>query len=418
MKTLKNIYSLIERLENRDGFLLNEITIKDKWEKESNKWSGKLDAETFEYLCELDPTTNPNKVGRYANWILAKYNPNADFDRLKVCLEWYADGIKRGVINRLGINNDINVYKSYDEFIAAMNEVMRSDDSTMSNSEYNNRQKLEGQFDILGSNSMFDIIACKTFAAERYFGSGTEWCTVANERYFNSYMKDGQLYIIYPKNGNEELKLQFHFESESFADKNDNVYYEPYECIVYTIKDEKIQSELIELCKKIFTEYQSKFMSFDEALKHLPEFLEKGYSLNDIFNEVGNFKEDVAIVELQGKFNFINKKREIVFNTWFDDAYSFFNGVALVYLSEYGWNLIDRNGKPIFKQWYDSINSFGNGFDFYQVQLNGRYNLISKDDEYLSPRWFKEIRFDFKQGIAIGSIGDDLWYKININDYI
>ena len=396
MKTLYNIYSLIERLENRDGFLLNEITIKDKWQKESNKWSGKLDAETFEYLCSLDPTTNPNKVGRYANWILAKYNPNADFDTLKVCLEWYADGIKRGIINRLGISNDINAYKSYDEFISAMNGIMHSGDSSMSNSEYNNRQKLEGQFEILGSNSMFDIVACKTFEAERYFGSGTGWCTVANEKYFEHYMKDGQLYIIYPKNGNEELKMQFHFESKSFADKDDNVYKEPFECIKRTIQDENIQNELFELCQGIFPQYKTKFMSFKEAVNFVKQQLANGEDPQKLFNRIRVSKSGFTQVELNNQWNLINQEGQLISEYWYDAISDVFNGFAVVSLY-FKYNFINTEGQILCDQWFDDADSFYDGFA--RVRKESKYNIINTEGQILCDQWFDYVGY-FKGSFA------------------
>ena len=344
-KKINSVRSLMERLDKKCGILLNEISIRDKWQKEANKWQGKLDAQTFEKLCHLDPTSKGDNVGRYTNWILAKYNPSADFDRLKECLEWYADGVKRGIVNRLGISNDINAYKSYDEFISAMNGVMHSDGSSISNSEYNNRQKLVGQFEILGSNSMFDIIACKTFAAERYFGSGTEWCTVANEHYFNSYMREGPLYIIYPKNGNEELKMQFHFESNSYADKYDKVYGEPVECIENTIKDENIQTALFQLCKKVFPKYQLKFfLSFREKLQVIKQLLANGAYFDDVFDRVEYFYEGFAVVLLDGKWNFINQEGQLLSDRWYDAAGGFYNGFANVKLDGKHYKL-DTSGR-------------------------------------------------------------------------
>ena len=455
MKTLKNIYSLIERLENRDGFLLNEISIKDKWQKESNKWQGNFDVETFEYLCSLDPTTNPNKVGRYANWILAKYNPNADFNKLKICLEWYADGIKRGIINRLGISNDINAYKSYDEFIAAMNGVMHSDDSTMSNSEYNNRQKLEGQFEILGSNSMFDIIACKTFAAERYFGSGTEWCTVANESYFNSYMKKGPLYIIYPKNGDEELKMQFHFESDSYADKCDNVYDDPIDCIWETLSmsgEQVYEYELIDLCKVTFSKYKTLFMGFDESVDCALYQLENGDELENIFDVVEKFHDGLARVGLKDKFNFVNERNELISQEWFDYADDFEDGTAIVEMSEseygvnvintngqmlynedqylkgiyrhrksgvfiienskYKWNFLNKNGQILSDVWFDEICTEYLGLPI--VKINNKFNFINENFQILSKQWFDKVQV-FHNGFGCVKINEKGWNFINEN---
>ena len=216
---------------------LNEISIADKYELEKSKGKTQLSFDLFDKLCKLDPTTTQNKVGKLSNWILAKYNPNVNLDDLRVALEWYADGIKRNILQREGVSSDINSYKSYNEFLSVMHNKMNSDDIILSNSELNNRNKLEGQFEIVGTTSKFEIIKILTFDAERYFGSGTKWCTVANRKYFNSYSKRSPLYIVYPKDGNNDYKMQFHTKSESFADKDDNVHKTITACI-FSIFDE------------------------------------------------------------------------------------------------------------------------------------------------------------------------------------
>lgn len=253
---------------------LNEISIIDKYKLESSNKKTNLSFELFSKLCNLDPTTTPNKVGKYSNWILQKYNPDVDLDQLKTSLEWYADGIKRNILQREGINPDINSFKSYDDFISTIQDKMQFNDIKLSNSEISHRERLEGQFEIVSSTSKFDIIKPLTFEAERYFGSGTKWCTVANKSYFDSYMKKSPLYIIYPKDGNNELKMQFHTQSNSFADYNDNVYLTISDCI-FSIFDEKDKDaiELRNLCKKLFN---SKYIGLTlnekiESLKTITE---------------------------------------------------------------------------------------------------------------------------------------------------
>ena len=252
-KRIKNIIreTIDKLISNKD--CINEITIGQKYDIESKSNKTKLPFELFSKLCQLDPTTKTDKVGKYANWILAKYQPNVDLQALKIALEWYADGIKRNILQREGISPDINTYKSYEEFISVINNKMHSDSAQLSNTEVNHREKLKGQFEIIGSTSKFEIIKPLTFAAERYFGSDTEWCTVANESYFSSYMKKSPLYIVYPKDGNNDYKMQFHERTLSFADKNDNVYETISECIFSLFDEDNIQAnELRNLCKKIF----------------------------------------------------------------------------------------------------------------------------------------------------------------------
>ena len=268
-KRIKNIIrETINKLISKKNYI-NEITIGQKYDIESKSNKTKLPFELFSKLCQLDPTTKTNKVGKYANWILAKYQPNVDLQVLKTALEWYADGIKRNILQREGVSPDINTYKSYEEFISMINNKMHSDSAQLSNTEVNHREKLKGQFDIIGSTSKFEIIKPLTFNAERYFGSDTEWCTVANESYFSSYMSKSPLYIVYPKDGNNDYKMQFHEQSHSFADKYDNVYNTISECIFSLFDEDNIQAnELRNLCKKIFNP-NSIGLTIEEKLKAL-----------------------------------------------------------------------------------------------------------------------------------------------------
>jgi hypothetical protein len=422
--------------------LLNEISIEDKYQKERDRLNIPFDI--FRQLCNLDPTTKPNKVGKYTNWIIAKYNPNTDLRKLQRCLEWYCDGVKRGILTRYNIPLDINKYKSYDEFMTTMDSLSDTNDTSMSQSEYNNRQKLEGQFEVLGSTSFYDIVAPKTYAAERYFGSNTEWCTVANERYFDNYSRKGQLYIIYPKNGDSEYKMQLHFEDEQFANKYDEVYDRPMDCIQQVVKDEGVERDLVVLCKKVFSKYKSLFVSFNERLEDAKQRLLNGESPEKIFNYVGIFSEGYAVVFLNSKWNFINTNGEFLSDTWFDGCGEFHKGLAKVCLN-YKENYINTNGELISDTWFDNCREFPNGvvkveldgkenyintngrllsdtwFDrcgflcngFAVVELDGKYNLVNTNGELISDTWFDKCR-DFDNGIASVKLNGK-WNFINTN---
>jgi hypothetical protein len=335
--------------------ILNEISVKDKYEKETQAGKNRHPYDLFTKLCFLDPTTTENKVGKYSNWLLQKYNPDTDINVLRRCMEWYADGIKRNILQRYGISTDINTFKSYDELISTMEGIMKTDDSDMSASEHNNRRKLEGQFKVLGSTSTYSIVQPLTFEAERYFGSGTAWCTVGNEDYFKQYTNKGPLFILYPKDGDKERKMQFHFETNSFADYEDDVYGQPIECIENVIHNNEEISELSELCKNIWKDKASYFMTFKEYLPIAIQRLSDGENPKDVFDWVGDFLNGFARVYLRGKWNFINQNSEIL--------------------------------SP--NQWFDSIGSFREGFTW--VKLNGEYYYIN-DEGKLYDRAKKFIR--------------------------
>ena len=333
--------------------ILNEISIKDKYQMETQTGKNRHPYDLFTKLCSIDPTTKENKVGKYSNWLLQKYNPDTDINVLRRCMEWYADGIKRNILQRYGVSTNINSFGSYDELISAMEGVMKSDDSDMSASEHNNRQKLDGQFKVLGSTSTYSIVQPLTFEAERYFGSGTEWCTVGNDDYFKQYIKKGPLFILYPKDGNKEKKMQFHFESDSFGDYEDHVYRQPIKCMEKVIHNNEEMGELTELCKNIWKDKARDFMTFEEYLPIAIQRLSNGESPKEVFDYVYSFSEGFAKVELRGKCNFINQNGEILTpNQWFDWAGFFSEGYAKVKLNgEYYY--INGEGEL-----YDEDNNF------------------------------------------------------------
>jgi hypothetical protein len=67
------------------------------------------------------------------------------------------------------------------------------------------------------------VIVPKDETAACYYGQGTRWCTAAkNHNMFDTYNKEGQMYIIIPKHPEYAgEKYQFHFESNQFMDQSD-----------------------------------------------------------------------------------------------------------------------------------------------------------------------------------------------------
>jgi len=390
--------------------ILNEISVKDKYQKETQTGKNKHPYNMFTQLCFLDPTTTENKVGKYSNWLLQKYNPDTNLNVLRRCMEWYADGIKRNILQRYGVSTDINSFRSYDELISTMEGVMKTNDSDMSASEYNNRQKLDGQFKVLGSTSTYSVVQPLTFEAERYFGSGTKWCTVANKDYFEQYTRRGSLFILYPKDGDKEKKMQFHFESNSFADYEDNVYGSPIECMEKVIHNDKELSELTKLCKNIWKDNTYKFLTFKEYLPIAIQRLSDGESPEKVYDWIDDFYEGFAVVNLRGKWNFINQNGEILSpNQWFDWANTFFEGVAVIELKGKGYNFINQNGEIAFpNQWFDYVGNFYEGF--VVIELNGKCNFINTEGQLLSPNQWFDWANTFFEGFAKVILNGESYY--------
>ena len=66
----------------------------------------------------------------------------------------------------------------------------------------------------------------------------------------------------------------------------------------------------------------------------------------------------VAIVKLNGKYNFINPSGQILSQQWFNEAMAFQpKGFARVKLND-KWNLINAEGQFVSNLWFDWIGDF------------------------------------------------------------
>ena len=234
-------------------------------------------------------------------------------------------------------------------------------------------------------------------------------------------MKRGQLYIIYPKNGESKYKMQFHFESKSFANKYDEVYNKPLDCIDEVVEDEDVLNELIALCKKVFAknrQYVNYFLQFEEALEFIQIELKNGAKLKEIFDGIGDFHDGFALVFLKGKYNYISTENKILRNDlWFDMTWDFYNGLAKVYMKDRGWNWINTDGKILRDDlWFDNVDDFYNGYAIVKIKGKG-WNYINTDGKILrDDLWFDKIG-DFKGGLASVKIeGKD--YKLDTNGIV
>lgn len=63
------------------------------------------------------------------------------------------------------------------------------------------------------------VVEVTTYEAEKFWGSGTNWCTVPNEYTCNRYLADGPLYVLIDKSDGE--KYQLHFPTGQFCNARD-----------------------------------------------------------------------------------------------------------------------------------------------------------------------------------------------------
>ena len=131
---------------------------------------------------------------------------------------------------------------------------------------------------------------------------------------------------------------------------------------------------------------------FDEV----QPMLDNGVSPTDIFKEIGDFNDGYAKVNLNYKWNFINRNNKLLSDTWFDWVSNFSNGYVRVKLDG-KWNLLNTNGRLLSDTWYDWVYNFSNGYA--RVKLDGKWNLLNTNNKLLSNTWYNWVDY-FHNGYA------------------
>lgn len=188
------------------------------------KFYPNISDEKFMDLIRLDPTyKGGNTAGTYAKWILGLANQNKLTN-----IGHVTDALRRFEQNKNQlIDKDIMRYHSIEELDAVLNDDNSYKDLSH-RQEVRGRQKdrknadLSSEADLIYEDSDWQVWVPKTYAASCKLGQGTSWCTASTENssYYNEYSSKGNLYININKHNSKE-KYQFHFESESFTDADD-----------------------------------------------------------------------------------------------------------------------------------------------------------------------------------------------------
>jgi hypothetical protein len=145
------------------------------------------------------------------------------------------------------------------------------------------------------THSVF-IFQPETEAQSKYYGSGTRWCTAAdNNNEFESYKYDGKLYIFIKKESNGKMiKFQLHFASESLMDSNDNPINfdnvlsqltnddEIKESILKCLKEQIIPSEQVHKIKNFFDLLDNNNNIGREDFKIKNKILEESHNLQGL----------------------------------------------------------------------------------------------------------------------------------------
>ena len=139
--------------------------------------------------------------------------------------EEYFDIFKR--LKREFPKKDINQIKTEDDLDAFISKAEEIKDRELDPSQKKGVSKSDKFADLrIGEVDGYQVYKIpqgtsdEMYGAACELGSGTSWCTATGntKNWFDSYAKDGPLYIFIGPDGD---KYQFHYESNQYMDKND-----------------------------------------------------------------------------------------------------------------------------------------------------------------------------------------------------
>ncbi len=371
--------NIVENIVNRK--LLTEITCIDAYQR----FYKDIDEQTYKEIVQKTQGNN-NILLPDTKWVLACYKRDPEYAKTALDTVRLRDDRKTGVLDlfdRLkvrgeisGTEADLNRFTSIQQlcdFISDFNihEILKRTQGEWSRAIKNAKDEIK----VFYEDENWYVVIPETMEASCYWGSGTEWCTITrdeNENYFHSYDDDGPLFILIHKKHKGE-KYQFHFESNSFMDREDEPIQQP------VLKSIAASNGLI-----------SAFRNYCD---------EMGYDFIDlIYNVIGNEYNGFTCIEINdSEYNFINEYNEIAFPEYvfyrpaeFKYEWIIADGADILRGDEFR-DFMNYNGEFRFNKELDfeEIGTPSHGIVFIRTENGVNYFDLSSG-ELISENWFAD----------------------------
>ena len=338
------------------------------------KYYSDIPEDDFGRIVAADPTSgNGARVGAYSKWLLSLYRHMSEMERRRFVDEDLTKATEYLTVfdkykSQLPQNvRNISKYESLPRLYDAIKQFF--DDKPHTKGEM--KRQIKSGAEKVYEDERWLVVIPHTEEASCLYGANTQWCTAARkDNAFDEYAPSGNLYINIDKKNNR--KYQFHFESNQFMDETDDRIKSP---ILSTIG---ATGGLVDFYKKCRSRQDFLLMSSK-------------------YQEVCDFSEGFAWVELNGKYGFIDESGREVVPCRYDYAESFINGLAKVNLNgKYGF--IDKSGREAVPCRYYLAFNFVNGLA--KVKLNGKWGFIDKSGREVVPCRY-DSAFNFVNGLVM-----------------
>ena len=176
--------------------------------------TGKL----FAYIVQFDPDGTKRNAQWLLNLLLKNNMQIEDLPEARDMITAFMQHQRQLPAEQ----RDLNRFKNLGDLEAALQPLKGTQVVSQRQADRQVEQGMFAQADVVYNDAQYRILIPKTVEAATYFGVNTRWCTAYTDparNMFNTYAKQGPLYIVLDKANNR--RWQFHFESNQFMDEMD-----------------------------------------------------------------------------------------------------------------------------------------------------------------------------------------------------
>ncbi|MDA3778764.1 MAG: WG repeat-containing protein [Bacteroidales bacterium] len=360
----------------------------------------------FHKLIQLDPTSNH----KYSQWILNLYYKNKikeeDYYKVTDYLLQFED-----VKHKLLIK-DINRYKTLPNLISVIKNIGGSGKTTIDeNYLIADRYYIKnGEAELFAEDENFLIVIPKTLNASSFYAHDTEWCTQYSDS-FLYYIEMDSLYIIIDKkklNTNDiNRRLQFHFEGDFMSIIDSPLSYKITKQFIKYFKNRVSKHKLLRLKYQMIGNFKNNIAVLEQD--DLCGFInmQGDIIVSPKYENVRDFKGKMAAIKRNSKWGFVNTDGIEVIKPIYEESKDFHDGLAAVkhcfqfedelndnnhisnHISNYikrnivaRWGFINTKGEQIISNKYHYVESFVNGYAL--ASIRGRWRCVDKQgNEYM-----------------------------------
>ena len=225
-----------------------------------------------------------------------------------------------------------------------------------------------------------------------------------------SWAFNNMAYLYFKGNGVEkDINKAFTLVDKAIELEPENISFYDSKGEFYSILGNKVKAlDMWNKMLSIDAESIDKETKFAQYIKNLNIDFEKEiesnkWKIEPQFDYAGHFVENLAIVEVNGKYGFINRQGTFIVKPQYAFVRDFKNGLALIgnaYKDKVIWGFVDNFGKVILQPLYIDMKDFSEGFIAYKSTVSDKWGFLDSKGKIAITDRYIEVS-SFKDGFAL-----------------